>query len=627
MGVSGEAMGVREVSAEYGLQTAKPGVPVGYKQTEVGVIPEDWAVLNVGEAFDICNNLRLPISAKVRREMAGEYPYYGPTKIQDYLAEYRVDGEFALIGEDGDHFLDYEYKPQTQYVIGKFNVNNHAHLVRGKIGLAQWFYLYFRNRDISTYLTRQGAGRYKLNKAALVSIPCAIPSELEQRAIATALSDMDTLLDGLDQLITKKRDLKQAAMQQLLTGQTRLPGFEGKWEVKRLGELAEMGSGGTPLSSVTAYYDGSIPWVSISDMTNGGKIIDNTERNLTELGFSNSAAQMFPSGTVLYAMYASLGECSIAGASLCTSQAILGIRAKSNLHAEFLYYYLTSLKSIIKTLGQQGTQSNLNKSMVQNFRLNLPPVTEQTAIATVLSDMDSEIESLEQRRHKTRDLKQAMTQELLTGRTRLIKPLDTHSLEDKTESREKKANVHFMRSVLAAEIIDQLHEEPTFGHVKFEKMLFLVEHLCEVDTGSTYHRQAAGPYDNKALRSIDSQLRKQQWFDARKESGRYRYVPLHKQGGHKTYFDRYFSGISANLIKILATLRTLDTEKCEIVATLFSAWNDLLCEKTTVSDDMIVHEVLHNWHESKKRISEDRWRNALGWMREKGFVPKRFASA
>jgi type I restriction enzyme S subunit len=242
----------------------------------------------------------------------------------------------------------------------------------------------------------------------------------EQRTIAEALSDVDGLLGGLDRLIAKKRDLKQAAMQQLLTGQTRLPGFHGEWEAKRLGQLAEMGSGGTPPSSVAAYYDGDIPWASISDMTKGGKVIRSTDRNLTHEGFRNCAAQMFPAGTVLYAMYASLGECSIAGIQLCSSQAILGIRPKGGLNGEFLYYFLTSLKPTVKTLGQQGTQANLNKGMVQDFHLWLPPYPEQTTIAEVLTEMDGELAVLEQRREKTRALKQAMMQELLTGRTRLL---------------------------------------------------------------------------------------------------------------------------------------------------------------------------------------------------------------
>ena len=209
-------------------------------------------------------------------------------------------------------------------------------------------------------------------------------------------------------------------MQQLLTGQTRLPGFSGAWEVKRLGELAEMGSGGTPLSSVPAYFGGGIPWVSIADMTRGGKVIAMTATTLTPLGLANSAAQIFPAGTVLYAMYASLGECSLAAIPVCTSQAILGIRPKDHLDNEFLYYFLTSIKSVVKMLGQQGTQANLNKGMVQDLRFGCPSRQEQTAITAVLSDMDAELAALEARRDKTRDLKHAMMQELLTGRTRLV---------------------------------------------------------------------------------------------------------------------------------------------------------------------------------------------------------------
>jgi type I restriction enzyme S subunit len=155
-------------------------------------------------------------------------------------------------------------------------------------------------------------------------------------------------------------------------------------------------------------------------MTDAGKYILSTSKNLTKAGLASSAAQIFPSGTVLYAMYASLGECSIAGVSLCTSQAILGIQPNKNLNNEYLYYYLTSLKNMVKAMGQQGTQSNLNKGMVKNFRINLPSLDEQKAIAVILSDMDHELLKLEERLNKTQELKQAMMQELLTGKKRLI---------------------------------------------------------------------------------------------------------------------------------------------------------------------------------------------------------------
>ncbi|MDE1716369.1 restriction endonuclease subunit S [Chromobacterium amazonense] len=400
----------------------------GYKQTEVGVIPEDWELRGLLEAVRIANG---QVDPKIEpyRSMVLVAPDHIESGTGRLLGKKTAADQRAISGKylfDAGDVVYSKIRPYLRKVIladfaGLCSADMYPlKPVDGVSGgyvlpllLADRFSKYAESVSLRT-------GMPKINRAELADFVVPLPPPSEQRAIATALSDVDALIAGLEQLIAKKRDLKQAAMQQLLTGQTRLPGFSGAWEVKRLGELTEMGSGGTPLSSVAAYYDGDIPWVAISDMTSSGKIIESTERRLSALGLANSAAQMFPAGTVLYAMYASLGECSIAGVPLCTSQAILGIRAKSTLNAEFLYYYLSSLKPLVKTLGQQGTQSNLNKGMVQDFSLSLPSVTEQTAIAAVLSDMDAELAALEARLAKTRALKQGMMQELLTGRTRLV---------------------------------------------------------------------------------------------------------------------------------------------------------------------------------------------------------------
>ena len=189
--------------------------------------------------------------------MEGQYPYYGPTNVQGYINEYRVEGEHALIGEDGDHFLKWRDLSMTLLVNGKFNVNNHAHIVRGVKNLTSWFYYFFSHRELTTHLTRQGAGRYKLTKSTLVNIPCAIPLVPEQQAISQVLSDVDTLIAALDKLIAKKRNLKTATMQQLLTGKKRLPGFgEGQgykesaiglipkdWDVIKLGDVLKIRHG------------------------------------------------------------------------------------------------------------------------------------------------------------------------------------------------------------------------------------------------------------------------------------------------------------------------------------------------------------------------------------------------
>lgn len=252
----------------------------------------------------------------------------------------------------------------------------------------------------------------------------AVPPFDEQKKIAQILSTWDKAISVTEKLLTNSQQQKKALMQQLLTGKKRLldengERFSGEWKRVKLGAIADMNSGGTPKSTVEEYYGGNIPWVSISDMTSNGKWIATTEKYLTELGLNSSSARIYPKNSVLYAMYASIGECSIAAVNLTSSQAILGIRPKDCLNYEFLYFYLTSLKEKIKLQGQQGTQSNLNAGMVKEFELDLPSIREQQKIAAVLSAADAEISTLEKKLACLRDEKKALMQQLLTGKRRV----------------------------------------------------------------------------------------------------------------------------------------------------------------------------------------------------------------
>ncbi|EFA4204415.1 restriction endonuclease subunit S [Escherichia coli] len=394
-------------------------------QARIKSVPHGWQFTYVGKAFCIRNNLRKPISEEERSMSPGNYPYYGPTKIQGYIGTFEQDGSYALIGEDGDHFLKFEKHSMTQLVDGKCTVNNHAHIIEGtKEASREWFYYYFMHRDIFSFLSRQGAGRYKLNKASLEKMPLLLPPIVEQKKIAQILSTWDKAISVTEKLLTNSQQQKKALMQQLLTGKKRLLDergvrFSGEWKRVKLGAIADMNSGGTPKSTVEEYYGGNIPWVSISDMTSNGKWIATTEKYLTELGLNSSSARIYPKNSVLYAMYASIGECSIAAVNLTSSQAILGIRPKDCLNYEFLYFYLTSLKEKIKLQGQQGTQSNLNAGMVKEFELDLPSIREQQKIAAVLSVADAEISTLEKKLACLRDEKKALMQQLLTGKRRV----------------------------------------------------------------------------------------------------------------------------------------------------------------------------------------------------------------
>ncbi|MEX6115230.1 restriction endonuclease subunit S [Providencia stuartii] len=267
-------------------------------------------------------------------------------------------------------------------------------------------------------------GQENLSGGIVKSIKVPVPPLPEQKKIAKILSTWDKAIATTEKLIATSQQQKKALMQQLLTGKKRLLDkngvrFGGEWKKVRLGNMADMNSGGTPKSNIEEYYGGNIPWVSIADMTKQGKWISSTEKNLTELGLENSSARIYPKNSVLYAMYASIGECSIAQVPLSSSQAILGIRPKSELNFEFLYFFLTSLKEKIKLQGQQGTQSNLNAGMVKDFVLYLPDMEEQQKIVAVLAAADQEITTLQQQLDQLKQEKKALMQQLLTGKRRV----------------------------------------------------------------------------------------------------------------------------------------------------------------------------------------------------------------
>jgi len=253
-----------------------------------------------------------------------------------------------------------------------------------------------------------------------ISIP--LPPLPEQHAIAEALSDMDALIAAQEALIAKKRAIKQGVMQELLTGKRRLPGFSGEWEVKKVKELAEIRSGGTPSTTQASFWGGDILWCTPTDITalNGYKYLTKTSRTISDLGLKNSSAEIIPSKSLIMTSRATIGECVINELPVTTNQGFKNFIPLDNVDVEFLYYLLITKKKELISLSSGSTFLEINKAKLVEFELRIPKThDEQIAIATILSDLDKEIVGLDQKLSKTRQLKQGMMQELLTGRIRL----------------------------------------------------------------------------------------------------------------------------------------------------------------------------------------------------------------
>lgn len=406
----------------------------GYKQTDVGAIPDDWDLV--------------PLSSTAKRIMRGASPR--PIDSPFWFDDRSSIGWVRI----SDVTRSRRYLEETTQRLSDAGIESSRFVGRGGLIMSicatvgrpietridscihdgfvvfeeptiDQSFLYHVLASLEPTWSRRGQTGSQMNlntgliKGRLVAIP-STPSE--QRAIAAALSDMDALLDGLDRLIAKKQDLKQAAMQQLLTGQTRLPGFDGEWETKRLSEIASIRNQRVLPSNIGI----DTLCVELDHIGQGnGKLLEySTAQNAT------SSKYRFFSGDVLFGRLRSyLRKFWHADRDgICTTEIWPLTADPQQTDSSFLHAVVQSNLFIEAASISYGTHMpRADWGVLRNFEIRLPRVREQRVIAAVLSDMDAEIAALEARRDKMRDIKQAMMQELLAGKTRLVQPEVAHA--------------------------------------------------------------------------------------------------------------------------------------------------------------------------------------------------------
>ena len=415
----------------------------GYKQTEVGVIPQDWETPSIIEVAPKIIDYRGRTPRKLGMDWGGgEIAALSARNVKmgfiDFDEECNLGSE-ALYKrwmtngdtERGDIVFTTEAPlgnvaliPDDQrYILSQRTILLKTDPARAyspflfQLMLSDGFQeLLAENASGST---AQGIQRKKFE-----TLRVACPPLPEQRAIAAALSDADAALAGLDRLIAKKRDLKQAAMQQLLTRQTRLPGFQGEWEVKRLGDLGAFlkGSGVKKDES----RSGDLPCIRYGEIYTHHTDCIKSFNSWISTDVARTATRMKP-GDLLFAgsgeTKAEIGKC-VAFVHDCEAYAggDIVILRPVGVDSLFMGYYCNTSRINAQKAGkgQGDAVVHISAAALSSVSMTLPAPAEQTAIATVLSDMDAELTALEARRAKTRALKQAMMQELLTGRTRLV---------------------------------------------------------------------------------------------------------------------------------------------------------------------------------------------------------------
>jgi type I restriction enzyme S subunit len=410
-------------------------VRVTYRKTEVGVFPEDWDIDSLAELFTFSNGVNADKEAYGKGfrfinvlEPITHSHLYGPeipgrvSLPNSVAATYAVKKGDVLFNRtsetDADLGLAATYLGTEHVVFGGFVIRGRPTGER----LDQTYSGYaLRVPAIRSQIIRMGQGAIRANigQQSLKLVLAPIPPKPEQRAIATALSDVDALLGGLDRLIAKKRDLKQAAMQQILTGQTRLPGFHGEWQVKRIADVASPSSERNttgerlPVLACSKHFGfmdslGFFKNQVFSKDLSTYKVI-----RRDEIGYPANHVEE-----------GSIGLQDLYDTAL-VSPIYVVFRVTEEVSSFFLHRLLKldSYRQRFRTATKSSVdrRGSLRWPDFSEITVRLPPTkAEQTALATVLSDMERELAALEARRDKTRNLKQAMMEELLTGKTRLV---------------------------------------------------------------------------------------------------------------------------------------------------------------------------------------------------------------
>ncbi|MCC5044991.1 restriction endonuclease subunit S [Xanthomonas campestris] len=396
------------------------------------MLPDGWVKTTVGKSCTIRNTLRFPLNATDRANMPGEYPYFGPTGKLDAIDHYRIDEPFALIGEDGDHFLKFRDRPMTLYFDGKANVNNHAHIIGdSKECLAKWFYYCFMHRDLTATLSRQGVGRYKLTKSGLEQLELALPPKQEQAAIVEVLSTWDQAIATTERLLKNSQKQMDILLRDLTLGTQRTTSTPSPWAKFTLGELGRTYSGLSGKKGEDFGFGAKfIPYTNVFKNNR----IDIEDFSLVKISENENQTRV-KSGDIIFTISSETpNEVGMASVllddvnELYLNSFCFGYRLNDfkTLLPEYAGFVLRAphIRALMTQIAQGSTRFNISKANVMRMELALPSIAEQKRIASILGGAHSTVKNLRDQLARLKAEKVILMSQLLTGKRRVRLPTD-----------------------------------------------------------------------------------------------------------------------------------------------------------------------------------------------------------
>lgn len=411
-----------------------------FKDTEIGRIPEEWEIGYFGDVLCTFSAGATPYrgipdyyNGKINWISSGELNYNVIYDTIEHISEEALRNTNLCLHAPGTFLMAITGLEATGTrgkcaFVGAPSATNQSCLAINGTNKMDIKYLYWYYRMYGDYLAfkySQGTKQQSFTATIVKNLPITYPKQvIEQHHIASALTSIDNLISSLGKLIEKKKNIKQGAMQQLLTGKTRLKGFNEPWMEHTIDELFDLGNGYTPSKSNPAYWtNGTIPWFRMEDIRTNGRILKDSIQHVTPEAVKGNG--LYPKYSIILSTTATIGEHALLIADSLANQQFTFLNRKVNrrdmIDIIFFYHYCFILGKWCRDNINAGGLLAVNMDDLKNHSIYIPKsIAEQQAIATILTKMDDEITALEAKRAKYEAIKQGMMQQLLTGKIRLI---------------------------------------------------------------------------------------------------------------------------------------------------------------------------------------------------------------
>lgn len=596
-------------------------VKPGYKQTEICLIPEDWDCAKFGEKVKI-------------------YRGGSPRPIQNYITHLSTGINWIKIGDVGENdkyirstqekIIPEGVSKSREVHVGDFILSNSMSFGRpyildidgcihdGWLTIQEYkntfhteylYYLLSSNLVYKQYISMAAGSSVKnLNKDKVSALNVIYPTLLEQKRIAKALSEVDSMVSSLEKLIAKKKAVKQGAMQELLTGKKRLPGFSEEWNKINLAKKSKIKARiGWQGLTTNEYLDSGYSYlVTGTDFVNGKIDWDNCHY-VAKDRFDQDKNIQIQNDDILITKDGSLGKTALVKGldkPATLNSGVFVIRPiQESYDPAFVYYILSSFvfKDFLDHLSAGSTIIHLYQKDISKFEFLIPPtIEEQMAIASILSDMDNEIEALDQKLQKARCIKQGMMQQLLTGKIRLASAsADNKPIEAVSKPHH---NHQFDDAVVIAAIVNEFYTDAIpLGRKKIQKLLYLLRRKQEADT-SAFKKKAAGPYADEVRYKGGEPIAVRNKYVAKKQGAKgTTFSKGEKIESALEYIEKW--EMSDDINWLVSTFKYTKTNDLELFATIDMAICDLINSGEAVSVASIKNLIASN-KEWKDKLSK-----------------------